>query len=412
MTTLKERNVPINLRQSGKGNARILISTRIRKSPYWHLSARAGCWAYTTYNHMYHPRAYVKLEDGGLMKEYEYLTQNVSMWDVAVERQIQIKGPDAANFVNLLITRDVHTKVPVNQARYVILCNQKGGIINDPILLRVADDEFWFSISDSDVLLWAQGVLSFANYDVSVNEIDVCPVQIQGPKSAALLVKLFGKEMLNIPYYGLTHTKLNGLDVTISRTGFSAELGFEIYLHNAMANADEMWTTIEKAGEEFNLKVIAPSHIRRLEAGILSYGQDMDIETNPFEVGLGWQVDFSKSNFIGKEALWDIKQQGVTQRLMGLKFGGSPITWYTEDFYPVQDASSDELVGYISSAFFSPTLSTNIGLAMLPTSYTTPGTPVKVLLPNDGLVDAEVTTTPFVDPKKQTPSQPLKQSQP
>ena len=412
MTALKERSVPINLRQSGKGNARILISTRIRKSPYWHLSARAGCWAYTTYNHMYHPRAYVALEDGGLLKEYEYLTQHVSMWDVAVERQIQIKGPDAANFVNLLITRDVHKKIPVNQARYVILCNQKGGIINDPILLRISENEFWFSISDSDVLLWAQGVLSFANYDVSINEIDVCPVQIQGPKSAALLVKLFGQEILNIPYYGLTKTKLNGLDLTISRTGFSAELGFEIYLHNATANADEMWTTIEKAGEEFNLKVIAPSHIRRLEAGILSYGQDMDIETNPFEVGLGWQVDFSKPNFIGKEALWGIKQRGVEQRLMGLKLGGTAITWYTEDFYPVQDASSGESVGYISSAFFSPTLSTNIGLAMLPTRYTTPGTRVKALLPNDGLVDAEVTATPFVDPKKQTPSQQLKQHQP
>jgi len=155
---LKPRRVPINLRQSGNSDARMLISTRVRKSPWWHLSKAAGCWAYTTYNHLYHPRAYIKPEDGGLLEEYRYLTQHVSMWDVAVERQIQVKGPDAADFVNLLITRDVHALLPPMQARYVILCNQHGGVINDPVLLRVADDEFWFSISDSDVLLWAQGV--------------------------------------------------------------------------------------------------------------------------------------------------------------------------------------------------------------------------------------------------------------
>ena len=189
---LKNRQLPINLRQSGNSNANILISTRVRKSPWWHLSKAAGCWAYTTYNHMYHPRAYVKPEDGGLLKEYGYLTEHVSMWDVAVERQIQVKGPDAAAFVDMLITRDVHTAVPTMQARYVILCNQYGGVINDPVLLRVADDEFWFSISDSDLLLWAQGVNVSGSYDVDIHEIDVSPVQIQGPKSAPLMEKMFG----------------------------------------------------------------------------------------------------------------------------------------------------------------------------------------------------------------------------
>ena len=189
---LKRRELPINLRQSGNSDARILISTRIRKSPWWHLSKAAGCWAYTTYNHMYHPRAYIKPEDGGLLEEYKYLTEHVSMWDVAVERQIRIKGPEAAEFVDLLITRDVHSRVPTMQARYVILCNQYGGVINDPVLLRVADDEFWFSISDSDVLLWAQGVNSHAGFDVDIREIDVSPVQIQGPKSVLLMEKMFG----------------------------------------------------------------------------------------------------------------------------------------------------------------------------------------------------------------------------
>ena len=400
---LKRRRVPINLRQSGNSDARMLISTRIRKSPWWHLSKEAGCWAYTTYNHMYHPRAYFSPEDGGLLGEYRYLTQHVSMWDVAVERQIQIKGPDAADFVDLLITRDVHTLVPKMQARYVILCNQHGGIINDPVLLRVADDEFWLSISDSDVLLWAQGVNAFARHNVEINEIDVSPLQIQGPKSASLMEKMFGSHLRKIPYYGLIHETLNGRAVTISRTGFSAEVGFEVYLHDATLYADDIWPYILEQGGEFGLRVIAPSHIRRLEAGILSYGQDMDIENNPYEVRLGWQVDLGKRSFIGKDALARIKAEGVTQRLVGLKMGGDPITWYNEAFYPVRDGRTDEDVGYVTSAFWSPNLESNIALAVMPRSHWNRGTRVKVQLPSDGIVDAEVVRVPFVDPSKERP---------
>ena len=407
---LKRRLVPINLRQSGNSNARMLISARIRKSPWWHLSKEAGCWAYTTYNHMYHPRAYVKPEDGGLLEEYRYLTQHVTMWDVAVERQIQIKGPHAADFVNLLITRDVHTLVPTMQARYVILCNQHGGVINDPVLLRVADDEFWFSISDSDVLLWTQGVNSYAGYNVEINEIDVSPLQIQGPKSVLLMEKLFGSHVRKIPYYHLIHETLNGHAVTISRTGFSAEVGFEIYLHDAMLHADDVWPYILDQGGEFNLRVIAPSHIRRLEAGILSYGQDMDIENNPYEVRLGWQVDLNKSNFIGKEALARIKEEGVEQRLVGLKVGGEPIIWYNEGFYPVMDDYTGDDLGYVTSAFWSPNIGSNIALAVVPRTHWRRGTRVKVRLPKDGIVDAEVVRVPFFDPTKERPKTVLRSS--
>ena len=400
---LKQRGVPINLRQSGNSDARMLISTRIRKSPWWHLSKEAGCWAYTTYNHMYHPRAYFTPEEGGLLGEYRYLTQHVSMWDVAVERQIQVKGPDAADFVNLLITRDVHTLVPTMQARYVILCNQYGGVINDPVLLRVADDEFWFSISDSDVLLWAQGVNASAGCNVEINEIDVSPVQIQGPKSVLLMEKMFGPHLRQIPYYGLIHETLNGHAVTISRTGFSAEVGFEIYLHDATLHADDVWPYILEQGREFDLRVIAPSHIRRLEAGILSYGQDMDIENNPYEVRLGWQVDLSKSSFIGKDALVKIEKEGVGQRLVGLKVGGEPIIWYNEGFYPVRDISTGGDVGYVTSAFWSPNVGSNIALAVMPRTHWRLGTSVEVRLPKDGIVDAEVVRVPFLDPSKERP---------
>jgi aminomethyltransferase len=289
------------------------------------------------------------------------------------------------------------------QARYVILCNQYGGIINDPVLLRVADDEFWFSISDSDVLFWAQGVNSSGRFNVDIHEIDVSPVQIQGPNSVLLVEKMVGSHVREMPYYTLIHDEVNGHKVTISRTGFSGEVGFEVYLHDAMIHADHVWPYILEQGEEFNLGVIAPSHSRRLEAGILSYGQDMDIESNPFEVRLGWQVDLEKGDFIGKEALASIKAEGVDQRLVGLKIGGEPIIWYNEDFYLVKDNDSGADVGYITSAFWSPNQESNIALAVMPRSHWRRGTKVKVQLPKDGIVDAEVVRVPFVDPDKELP---------
>lgn len=399
------RFVPVNMRQSGHSTAKALTYTRLRKSPYWHLSERHGCYAYSVYNHMYHPRAYVRPEDGGLLKEYEYLTRDVTLWNVAVERQIQIKGPDALAFANLLVTRDLTTKCPVNQARYVILCNERGGIVNDPVLLRVAEDEIWFSISDSDVGLWAQGVNYGAGFDVSVNEIDVAPVQIQGPKSKALMNKLFGDAVLGIRYYGLLPAKLGDMDVIISRTGFSAEVGYEIYLRDATANADKLWETIWAAGREFGLKVIAPSHIRRLEAGILSYGQDMDIETNPFEVGLDWQVDFTKPDFVGRQALLEIGNRGVSRRLVGMRLGGEPITWYIPDFWPVHEPATGSEIGYVSSAFYSPKLETNIALAMVGIAHAEIGTALTVARPeHPAPVEAEVCRAPFFDPGKRLPA--------
>jgi glycine cleavage system aminomethyltransferase T len=197
-----DRSVPINLRQSGPTPVELLISTRIRKSPYWHLSAEAGCWRAEVYNRVYHPRGYVRNEDGGAYAEYDALVNHVTMWNVAVERQIQVKGPDAAAFVDFVITRDA-TKIPPMRARYVILCNEAGGVLNDPVLLRLSDDEFWFSVSDTDLMLWLQGVNVGKRFDVTIQEIDVCPVQIQGPKSIDLMIDLIGPQAADIPSYGL-----------------------------------------------------------------------------------------------------------------------------------------------------------------------------------------------------------------
>lgn len=398
---LWQRAVPVNLRQSGDLGGKMLVSQRVRKSPYFHLSQEAGCWCYTVYNHMYHPRAYVPPEEGGLLKEYEYLTQHVTMWNVAVERQIQVKGPEAAKLVDLVITRSVD-KIKPGKARYVILCNPRGGIINDPVLLRLAADEFWFSISDSDVGLYLQGINELAKFDCEISEIDVAPVQIQGPKSVDLMTKLFGESVQRIPYYGIMPSKLSGCDVIISQTGFSTEKGYEIYLYNATENAEKLWYSVLEAGAEFDIHVIAPGHIRRIEAGILSYGQDMDIETNPYQVGLEWQVDLGKERFIGKEALARIAAEGVSYKLKALKIGGDPIDWYPSDFYLIYDALKRHVVGYVTSAFYSPTQGCNIGYGMLPVELTEFGTQLRVQLPEQYAAEpvwAEVAQTPFKAPE-------------
>ena len=230
-----DRIVPINLRQSGRTPTELLISTRVRKSPYWHLSHEAGCWRATVYNRIYHPRGYVRPEDGGAAAEHEALTHHVTMWNVAVERQIRVQGPDAERFVDYAITRDA-TRIAPMHGKYVILCNERGGILNDPVLLRLAEDEFWFSLADSDLLFWLQGVNVGLRMDVRIDEIDVCPVQIQGPKSEALMADLVGEGIRHIPYYGIQ--QVGGCSVVISQSGFSGEKGYEIYLRDATLHAE------------------------------------------------------------------------------------------------------------------------------------------------------------------------------
>ena len=383
-----DRHVPYNLRQSGSTKVELLISTRVRKSPYWHLSMRAGCWRATIYNRVYHPRGYVRPEKGGPMVEYEAIKNHVTMWNVAVERQIRVKGPDAEKFTDYVITRDA-TKISPMRARYVILCNDKGGVLNDPVLLRLQEDEFWFSISDSDLLLWLQGVNVTKKYDVVIDEIDVCPVQIQGPLSEDLMAKLAGEELREVPYYGIMETKIGGADVVISQTGFTGEKGYEIYVRDAHENAEKVWNAVLEGGEEFGLMVIAPAHHRRIAAGILSWGQDLDHETSPFQVNLSYQVPRNKeADYIGKEALEaqraviDAGDFPFKMRMVGLTFGGKQITDYAPDFWLIADEDGNDM-GYITSPWWSPELNTNIGLGWVPWSSSDTGTKLQVRLPDE-----------------------------
>ena len=403
-----DRLVPINLRQTGPTPVQMLVSTRVRKSPFWHLSVAAGCWRATVYNRVYHPRGYVRPEHGGAMVEYDALVNHVTMWNVACERQIRVKGPDAEDFVNYVITRNAARIKPMN-GKYVILCNESGGVLNDPVLLRLAEDEFWFSLSDNDLEMWLRGVNLGLKRNVSIGEIDVAPVQIQGPKSEALMADLVGPAVHDVPFYGLMEGQVAGRDVVISQTGFTGEKGYEIYLKDATLHAEDMWYAVLEAGKAHDLMVIAPAHHRRIAAGILSWGQDMDQETLPFQCNLGYQVPRRKrADYIGREALERARaaveagSPGFRHVLVGLTFGGGPVTDYANDFWLVTGEGGGDALGYVTSPWFSPELETNIALAYVPWECRAIGTRLAIRLPreyagdlDDGFAPAQVVEVPF-----------------
>jgi glycine cleavage system aminomethyltransferase T len=377
--------------------------TRIRKSPFFYAHQRHGVQSYTVTNRQYHPRHY---DDP--IAEYWKLVNDVTMWDVAAERQVEITGPDAFALTNMLTPRDL-TKCAVTQCKFVLNTDVDGGIINNPVLLRLGENHFWLSVADGDVLLWAKGVAAASGMDVQIREPDVAPVQIQGPKSKDLMVDLFGEKILDLKYYWMDEHELDGMDVVVSRTGYTGEVGFEIYLKNASRDGMKFWDTVLEAGKPHDLAVIGPSQIRRVEAGILSYGSDIALDNNlysdyrflnPYEVGLEYTVDLDQeADFIGKEALKRIADEGVSRKVVGIELMGDPLVGYIEDYLHVVENGSQ--IGQVSSAFWSPRLKTNIGYALVPIEYADLGTELTVRQAS-GEVKARVVEKPFIDPKKQT----------
>ncbi|HET7088469.1 MAG TPA: glycine cleavage system protein T, partial [Anaerolineae bacterium] len=286
---------------------------RLRRTPYFEATHKYGAKGYTVYNRMFFPIHFDDLE-----REYEALLNDVTVWDVSVERNVEITGPDAFAFTNLLTPRDL-SRCAVGQGKYVVITAEDGGIINDPVLMRLGENHFWLALADSDVLLWAKGVAVHSGMRVNIAEPDVSPMQVQGPKSKQVIQALFGDQVLELPYYTFLETKLDGIPVIVTRTGWSAEVGYEIYLRDGSRGV-ELWERVMEAGKPHNIKPTGPSDIRRIEAGILNYGADMTLENNPYEVGLGWLVDEDKeADYIGKQALRRIKAEGVKRKLVGVE---------------------------------------------------------------------------------------------
>ena len=369
------------------------VASWYRKSPYWQRTVEAGCTSWDLYNHMLIPTLYDDDE-----KEYWHLVEEVTLWDVAVERQVEITGPDAARFTQLLTCRDL-SKCAVHQCKYAPIIAADGGIVNDPILLRLGENHFWLSLADSDTLLFAKGVQAFAGLDVELREPDVSPLQIQGPKSKDVIRDLFGPDLADMKYYRCWEGDLHGIPVVVSRTGWTGEVGYEVYLRDS-SRGIELWDRIMAAGESHNIRPIAPSDQRRLEAGIFNYGNDMGISDNPFEItGMERLVEFS-AEFIGKEALQRIAAEGVKRKLVGVEISGEPFRMWLEDFWPVH--ANGSVVGRLTSASHSFRLRKNLGYAWVPIEIATPGTEIELESP-DGMVPAVVSALPFYDPRKDVP---------
>jgi len=371
------------------------FGTQIRKSPFFDATVRWGATDFSVYNHMYIPRSF-----GDPEQNFWNLVNDAILCDVGVERQVEITGPDAAKFTQLLTPRNL-SECAVGQCKYVLITNAAGGIINDPVLLRLEEDRFWLSLADSDVLLWVQGIATHAGLDVDIREPDVSPLQLQGPKSGEIMEALFGPCIRDLKYYWLDHFELDGIPLVISRTGWSSELGYEIYLLDG-AHGEQLWEKIMAAGEPLGLKPGHTSSIRRIEGGMLSYHADMDASTNPFELGLDRLVDLEMPpDFIGKASLQSIKQNGVTRSQVGMVIEGEPLSGPNTEFWSV--SSGDKIVGKVTSAVYSPRLKQNIALAMVSIDCADIGTNCLVTTPDDQRA-AKVVPKPFYDPKKRITS--------
>jgi glycine cleavage system aminomethyltransferase T len=368
------------------------FGTQIRKSPYFDATVRWGAQGFSVYNHMYIPRDF-----GDPEQNFWNLVNSAILCDVGVERQVEIAGPDAAKFLQMLTPRNL-SNMAVGQCKYVLITNAHGGILNDPILLRLEENRFWLSLADSDILLWAQGVAVHSNLDVSIHEPDVSPLQLQGPMSGEIMRALFGESIMDLRYYWAREVKLDGIPLVVSRTGWSSELGYELYLQDG-ACGDELWEKIMAAGEPFGLKPGHTSSIRRIEGGMLSYHADADINTNPFELGLDRLVDLEmEAEFIGKFALRRIQQNGVERKQVGLRLDGPPMRGPNTTFWKV--SHDGETVGKVTSAIYSPRLGQNIALAMVSVGFAELGAVLEVEA-QDGPRLATVVERPFFDPKKQ-----------
>jgi aminomethyltransferase len=370
----------------------LTIGPRVRKSPFFDATVRWGVKAFTVYNHMYMPTVYTDPVD-----EYWKLVNDVTLWDVACERQVEITGPDAAKFVQLLTPRNLQ-RCRVGQCRYVILTAEDGGVLNDAVLLRLGENQFWLSPGDGDMLLWAQGVAVSSGMDVTIDEPDASPLQLQGPKAPRVAHALFGDWALDLGYYHLKETELDGIPLVLSRTGWSGELGYELFLRDGR-QGDALWEKIMEAGKPYGIAPIAPNLIRSVEGAIFSYCSDITRDDNPFTIGFDRMVHLDH-DFIGREALTKIKVDGVKRRLVGVEISGDSLLGSNDQFWAVSVGGTK--VGRVTRCVYSPRMKKNIGFVNVPAEYSETGSKLTVAVPS-GDAEATVVPTPFIESQKKIP---------
>ena len=368
-------------------SSQLVFNPRVRKSPFFTSTMKHGASAFTIYNHMYLPISYE-----GVIEDYNKVLNGVQLWDVGVERQIQIKGPDAEALAQFLTPRNIK-KCAVGQAMYAPFLDFDGGFLNDPVMLKISEDCFWFSIADGDSLLWVQALAAGYKFDVVVDEPDVSPLQVQGPNSAKLMSKVFGDWIDDLGFYKFKDVNHQGIPMVLARMGYSRELCYEIFLQDH-SQGNQLWEILWEAGKDLNISPGGPNIILRLEGGILSYGGDFDRSNNPFEVGLEWMIDLNQEDdFIGKEALSEIKFKGPTKKLMGAEIEGDPINYSNQEHLPVSVDGKN--IGTMNSMTYSPRLDKNISYVFLEIKYAKVGQEIIISLPDEDL-KARVVDIPWL----------------
>jgi dimethylsulfoniopropionate demethylase len=368
-------------------SAFLTVSRRIRGTPFSFFNEAQGVKAYTVYNHMLLPTVFRSVED-----DYWHLKEHVQIWDVGCERQVEITGPDAARLVQWMTARDLRNAVPL-QCLYAPLVDERGGLVNDPIVIKLDHQRYWLSIADSDVLLWAKGLAIGAGLDAMVREPDVWPLAVQGPKSDELLGRVLGREVRGIRFFRSTWIRFCNHPLLVARSGWSKQGGFEIYVDDRILGA-KLVTALWEAGGSLNVRAGCPNPIERIESGLLSYGNDMTLLNNPLECGLERYCDIDGDlDFIGRDALLDFKARGVSRRIGGLKIKGEQLPACTN---PWLVSHAGKPIGEVTSAAVSPQLRCGIAFAMLACGHWQCGHHVVVETPN-GLRGATVCRLPFVE---------------
>ena len=368
-------------------SSQITFGPRVRKSPFFLSTMKYGAKSFTVYNHMYLPVSYE-----GITKDYHNLLNGVQLWDVGVERQIQIKGPDAETLSQFLTPRNIK-KCAIGQAMYAPFLDFQGGFLNDPVMLKIAEDCYWFSIADGDSLLWVQAIAAGYKFDAEITEPDVSPLQVQGPNSTELMAKVFGDWVHDLKFYRFKEFNHEGIPMVIARMGYSRELCYEIFLQDH-SKGDELWETLWKAGQDLNISAGGPNVILRLEGGIFSYLGDLDRSNNPFEVGLDWMIDLDQEDdFIGKDALSAINIKGPEKKLMGAEIYGDAIESSNEHQFPV--LIDGKLVGSMNAMAYSPRLDKNLSYVFLDIEHAQAGKEIIISAP-EGDLKAKVVDLPWL----------------
>lgn len=343
--------------------ATITPSLRTRRTPFSDGVEKAGVSSYTVYNH-----TLLASQVGNYIEDYYHLKQNVQIWDVTCEKQVRIRGLDAEKLMKLLSSRDLNKMKP-DHCFYVPMVDKNGGILNDPVVLKIKDDEYWISIADSDYLFYALGVADALNLQVMIDEPDISPLAVQGPKSTDLMVKIFGSEVRGIKFFRYKKLRFEDREMLVARSGYSKQGGFEIYV-NGFEYGMPLWESLMGAGEEFNVRVGCPNLIERIEGGLLSYGNDITREHTPFEAGLAKFVN-SKEEFLGKAKL---QKRSFNRVIRALQIDGEIPP--CERHWPV--FANKEEIGTVSSAVFSPDFGCNVAIGMINIEKAPPGLKVEV----------------------------------